>query len=37
MGSEAKQGRLVVLRIKARRIHHLGLQLPLGQLSPQDG
>ena len=34
-GSEAKQGRLVVLGIKARLIHHLGPQLPLGQLAPQ--
>jgi hypothetical protein len=33
---EAKQGRLVLLGIKARLIHHLGPQLLLGQLSPQE-
>ena len=33
---EAKQGRLVVAWIQARLIHHLGPQLPLGQLTPQD-
>jgi len=35
-GSQAKQGRLVVLGIKARQIHHLGPQLPLGQRAPQE-
>ena len=34
--SEAEQGCLVVLGIKARLVHHLGPQLPLAQLTPQD-
>ena len=34
-GSEAKQGRMVLLGITARLIHHIGPQLPLGQLAPQ--
>ena len=33
---EAKQGRLVGLGVKAGLIHHLGPQLPLAQLTPQD-
>jgi hypothetical protein len=33
---EAKQGRLVGLGIKAGLVHHLGPQLPLAKLTPQD-
>jgi hypothetical protein len=34
--SEANQGRLVGPWIKAGLIHHLGPQLPLAKLTPQD-